>query len=96
MSSPDSAPRTDAAGELFSGETLGRLIPRKEAARELRIHARTAQRRELEDDDFPKSVFVHGRAFFVAADLEAYKRRLISRGFQRGSFPANPPRKAEG
>ena len=85
------------ADELFSGEIdLGRLIPQKEYSRELGIHPRTCQRHEAQDPNFPRPVYINGRAFLPEAVLRKYRAELIRRGYQTiGKFAGNLP-KAEG
>jgi hypothetical protein len=83
---PADTPQT----ELFEGETFGALIPRKDYARALGVHPRTAVRYEKLDPDFPKVVYLNGHAFVTDVALERYKRAPMARGFTTtGTYPAN-------
>jgi predicted DNA-binding transcriptional regulator AlpA len=87
----------EPADELFPGVRLGAPIPRRRYAAILGLHPKTCYRHEQEDPEFPKPVYLNGRAFLPSEVLEAYRQKLIERGYTRtGTYPANPPKRAEG
>ena len=58
----------DDGGELFSPDRLGSLIPRRRYAATLGLHPRTVARYERSDPDFPRVIFLRGRAFITSED----------------------------
>ena len=91
----DGAPvrATGPPDELFPGVRLGSLIPRKRYSQALGLHPKTCARHEREDPQFPRPIYLNGRAYLPSEKLEEYRRILIERGYTRvGSFPANPRR----